>query len=110
MLETGPEDVKAATWGWVFGLSLLGGMVGFYRRVLSDDSFRWFMLAGELATSMLAGILTYLICAALEVNSLLSAAMVGIAGHMGPRAMFILEARYRQQIAPGTSGDSQDKK
>ncbi|WP_236640481.1 phage holin family protein, partial [Tepidimonas charontis] len=50
-----------------------------------------FELIGELATSAFAGLITFWLCEAAQFKPLITAALVGISGHMGSRAIFQLE-------------------
>lgn len=48
-------------------------------------------LVGEVLTSAFAGILTFWLCEASDINPLVTAALVGISGHMGSRAIYHME-------------------
>lgn len=90
----GPFDLALlGTYAWVLLVSLLGGFASFYQKVCAGHA-RWFNLgelAGELATSAIAGLITYWLARSGGVNEWMTAALIGIAGHMGSRAMFMLE-------------------
>lgn len=92
--DHGPFDLALlATYGWVVALSMLGGFASFYGKVKAGTA-RWVNLGeffGELATSALAGLVTYWLCRWANLNEWLAAAFVAIAGHMGTRAVFMLE-------------------
>ena len=93
-VSKGPFDFALwSTYAWVIGISALGGLVSFYRKVKSGAARAWNIseLIGELATSGLAGIITYWFCQWGEVNPWLAAAFIGIAGHMGSRLIFMAE-------------------
>lgn len=81
------------TWLWVIGLSFMGGFVSFSRKVKSGHARAWnFMeLIGELFTSAFVGIVTYNICQWQQFPVPLTGALVGIASHMGSRALFRME-------------------
>jgi hypothetical protein len=88
------SDVAALlTWLWVVGMSLLGGLVSFMRKVRAGHARAWNFteFIGEIATAALVGIITFNLCRWLSYPPPLSAAMVGIASHMGSRALFKLE-------------------
>lgn len=91
-------------------VALLGGLVAFYRKVREGAArpFNFTEFLGEMLTSAVAGVLAYWACNGLEVNPWLTAAIVGIAGHAGSRALFIVEkaaqSKYEQLI--GTKIDS----
>lgn len=99
------EVTKAATDGgpfviknliptlWMLGIAIAGGAVSFYQKVRSGKAraFNMTELLGEMVTSGLVGIVTFWICKAYGVNEYLTAACVAIAGHMGARAIFMVE-------------------
>jgi len=84
------------TWAWVVGLSLLGGFVSFYQKLKAGHVRAWNFteFIGELATSALVGIITFKLCQWQGFNPDLAPALVGIASHMGSRALFRAEAKF----------------
>ncbi len=93
---TAPEGITAVsliTYGWVFAISLLGGVVNFARKVRAGETrvFRLTEFVGELATSAFAGVLAFWLCKASGLGEYVTAVIVGISGHMGSRAIFKLE-------------------
>jgi len=78
---------------WVSGLSLLGGLAGYIKKVNSGliKRFSIVELVGELFISGFVGIVTFLLCDAANLDVRVTAALVGISGHMGSRAIFLLE-------------------
>ncbi len=85
------------TWWWVIVLSSWGGMVSYFHNIGSKGlKFSLFRLFIDLSTSAFVGVLTFLICRATIHSEELTAAMVGISGHMGTRALFLLEKRYEK--------------
>jgi len=48
-------------------------------------------IIGELTTSGFAGVMTFWLCEAADINGLITAVLIGISGHMGGRAIFIIE-------------------
>lgn len=91
---SGPFDIGLLlTYGWVVAISMLGGIASFRAKVKAGQA-RWVNLGeffGELTTSALAGLITYWLCRYAGLNEWLAAAFVAIAGHMGTRAIFMLE-------------------
>lgn len=87
-----------ASYAWVAVLSAWGGAASYIRRVRDGEikRFSFMELTGELVISGFVGVVTFLLCRAGGVNDLIAAALVGIAGHMGSRAVFILE-RWAQK-------------
>lgn len=122
MPEKSPETYALATYVWVIGLSALGGAVAFIRK-FKDGHSRAFNVAefiGECATSAFAGVMTFYLCEWSNFNQLATASMVGIAGHMGSRAIHNLElffeARFPKPppapsliITPENQNDQQPK-
>lgn len=102
MLEKPPETPivpdlgSLLTWGWVIGLSLLGGFVSFYQKLKAGHVRAWNFteFIGELATSALVGIITFKFCQWQGFNPDLAPALVGITSHMGSRALFKAEAKF----------------
>lgn len=93
MPEKDPASYPLITYAWVFALSAWGGIVSFLRKQKAGTArpFNFAELIGEVATSAFAGVITFWLCEASGFNQLISAAFVGIAGHMGSRAIFHLE-------------------
>lgn len=93
MPEKDPTHYALLTYAWVLALSLLGGVVNFARKVREGTSRRYNFseFIGELVTSAFAGLITFWLCEWAAVHPLLTAALVGISGHMGSRAIFKLE-------------------
>lgn len=94
MPEKDPSTYGLITYLWVTGLAAWGGLVSFYRKVKTGKvrAFNIVELIGELATSAFAGLITFWLCEAAGFQPLVSAALVGISGHMGGRAIFQFEA------------------
>lgn len=93
MLEKDPTSYTTLTYLWVFGLSAWGGLVSYSRKVKMGVTARFSLteLIGEIVTSAFAGVLTFWLCEAAGISPLLTAAFVGISGHMGSRLIFSLE-------------------
>lgn len=100
-VDHGPFDLALLrTYGWVVGVSLLGGVATFYQKVKRGQA-RWLNigeLIGELVTSSLAGLLTFWLCKSAGLNEWLTAAFVGIGGHMGSRTLFLMERLLERWI------------
>jgi hypothetical protein len=93
MPEKDPSNYALITYAWVFLLSAWGGLVSYISKVKAGEAraFNFAELIGELVISSFAGMLTFLLCEAAGLNDLLTAALVGICGHMGSRAIFMFE-------------------
>lgn len=102
MLEKPPHPpgisdwAQVLTWAWVVGLSLLGGFVSFYQKLKAGHVRAWNFteFVGEMATSALVGIITFKLCQWQGFSTDLAPALVGIASHMGSRALFKAEAKF----------------
>jgi len=96
-----PLSYDLITYAWVVLLSMWGGTVRFVRKVrdgamsLKQASFTFI---GEVTTSAFAGVITFYICEVSAITPLMTAVFVGIAGHMGGRALEPLEALYKRWI------------
>lgn len=93
MLEKDPSNYSLITYAWVFLLAIFGGVVNWLGKVRRGAA-RYFNVAellGEMATSAFAGIITFWLCEAADLHPLITAALIGISGHMGSRAIFKLE-------------------
>lgn len=101
MPEKSPETYSFITYGWVFALAILGGVVSFMRKIQQGHSraFNLIEFIGEIVTSAFAGVLTFWMCEHASLSPLVTAAFVGISGHMGSRALFMFE-EYLQSKFP----------
>lgn len=117
-VDKSPETYNLLTYAWVVGLSSLGGFVAFARKVKQGHARAWNFAEffGEIATSAFAGIITFYLCQAGNISQLATAAFVGIAGHAGSRAIFLLErfieSRFISAMPPHThqrDGDQDEK-
>lgn len=100
MPEKSPETYSFITYGWVFALAILGGVVSFMRK-LQEGHTRVFNLVefiGEIVTSAFAGVLTFWMCEHANISPLMTAAFVGVSGHMGSRALFMAEGWLTKQF------------
>lgn len=80
---------------WFVALAAWGGTVNYLSRLKRyKTTFSFIELMGEWAISGFAGLITAYACAANDVSYPLTAALSGIAGHMGGRAIYILETRF----------------
>lgn len=98
------------TWGWVLGLSAWGGAVSYFHHMTKHGlKFSLFRLAMDISTSAFVGLLTYLLCHAANISEELTAAMVGISGHMGAKALVMLERKYEVYFQAGGSPKVMDE-
>ena len=88
-----PLDYPLMEYGLILGVAMVGGFVAWVSRVRRGEAHLSGLLGliGEMVTSAFAGLITFWLCEYASAPSLLTAALAGIAGHMGPRAIFIIE-------------------
>ena len=100
MPEKSPETYSFLTYGWVFALAILGGVVSFMRKMQAGHTrvFNLIEFIGEIVTSAFAGVLTFWMCEHSGLSPLVTAAFVGISGHMGSRAIFMAEGWLAKQF------------
>ena len=100
MPEKSPETYSFITYGWVFALAILGGVVSFMRKLQLGHTrvFNFVEFIGEIVTSAFAGVLTFWMCEHSGLSPLVTAAFVGISGHMGSRAIFMAEGWLTKQF------------
>lgn len=94
-----PTTYSWITYAWVVVLSAFGGLVSFARKVTGGKSHTWNLteFIGDIATSAFGGLITFYMCEAAKIDPLWTAAMVGISGHMGSRALFQAELILRNK-------------
>ena len=100
MPEKDLNTYSMITYLWVTGLSMLGGFVSFARKVKEGKAraFNIIELIGEIITSAFTGIVTFFLCQAAGVGELWTIAFVGISGHMGTRAIFLMEKFFERRF------------
>ena len=102
-----PTTYGLLTYMWVFGLSSWGGFVSFMRKRRQGVA-RPFNIAeffGEIATSAFAGVLTFYLAESAGLPQLMTAAMVAISGHMGGRAVFLIERWMERKFSVAASDE-----
>jgi len=102
--EKSPENFGWITYAWVIGLSAMGGFVSFMRKVKDGHARAWNIveLIGEICTSAFAGVMTFYLCEYSNFDQLLTAAFVGIAGHMGSRSIMLFERLMESKFPQGS--------
>ena len=88
-----PLEIPLKQYAVVLAVAVLGGLVSFYAKVKSGSvaAFNVMHLIGELATSAFAGLLAFWISESVGAPQLVTICLVGVAGHMGARAIGIFE-------------------
>ncbi len=88
---------------WVIGLSIWGGTVSYLHKLSKYGiPFSLFKFMAEIITAAFVGLITYLLCQSSGISMTITAALVGISGHMGTRALFILEKKYESFFGKGS--------
>lgn len=89
----GPLDYPLKQYGLMLGIAVLGGVVSWYGKVRAGvvQAASVTQLVGEIATSAFAGLLAFWVAEWAGTPPMLQAALVGIAGHMGTKAINALE-------------------
>lgn len=78
---------------WLMVLAAWGGSVNYFTN-LDSAKFQIGAYLVHLSTSAFAGLITAYACAANDVSYSYTAALAGIAGHMGVSAIKVLERRF----------------
>ena len=88
-----PSNIPLITYAWVLMLSLLGGIASFMQKLKAGHTrvFNVVEFVGECFISALVGIVTFFLCESADVSRVKAAALVAISGHMGSKAMKLLE-------------------
>lgn len=98
-----PLEIPLRQYAAVLGVAVFGGLVSFYAKVRAGHvlAFNVMHLIGELATSAFAGLLAFWIAEGLGTPQLITICLVGVAGHMGARAIgFFEQWAARRWAAP----------
>jgi hypothetical protein len=79
---------------FILGMSLLGGLASWIAKVQRGVIPGWSLmhLIGELCISAFAGFVCFLLCDSLGISLKVTIGLVGVAGHMGTRAINAFEA------------------
>jgi len=92
-----PLSYSLNEYGVVLATALLGGLANWYTKAKSDPSgYSAAALIGELCVSAFAGVIAFWLCEYFELQPLLTAAAVGMAGHAGARGLDWLERHLRK--------------
>lgn len=95
-----PTAYSLRTYAFMLGVSVLGGLVSFYAKVRRGEASALSVmhLIGEICTSAFAGLLTFWLCEWANLPQILTAPLVGIAGHLGAKAIVMLEDAAKKRI------------
>lgn len=102
MPEKDPASIPLLTYAWVVALSVMGGAVNFIRKLQTGHTrvFNLVEFIGELATAGFTGVITFYLFTEAGFSPLTTAAAVGVSGHMGSRALLLLEGWLTRQFPP----------
>ena len=97
--ERDPLELPLKQYGAMLAAALLGGFVSWIGRVRTGAAaVTVFGFVGEMCTSAFAGLLCFWTFEAWGIDRLYTIAAVGIAGHMGTRAIVLAERRLQQKL------------
>jgi hypothetical protein len=87
------EKEPLITYAWMIGISALGGIAGYLRKLRQGLTKRFSLteIICEIIISIFVGSVTLLLCDAQGFDKSTTGALVGLAGHLGSRAIYILE-------------------
>lgn len=99
--EIAPIEFLRSTWHFVL-FAIIGGLANYAGRVRSGGR-RWSLheVAGDMLISGFVGTLALLLCRESGVSEYYTGATVGMAGHLGSRAVFIAERVIRARLGRG---------
>jgi len=100
MPEKNPLNIATITYWWVFILAIFGGLVNYIQRVRMQRARVWTLteLIGEIVIAAFAGVITFYICVHFRFEAVLTAALVGMSGHMGGRAIQLFESYIERLV------------
>lgn len=93
-------DIPFLTLLWVGTLSVCGGVANYINRFNKGiiKRFSVFEFVGELFISAFVGLVTYLFCRSAGLDELITGVVVGISGHMGTRAIYLIERAVNKHV------------
>lgn len=101
-----PSSYVLKDYIWALGIPILGGIVAHIRhhrrmQVAGRRRSPWksgLYLLKDVIVSGFVGLITFYLCEFQDVHPLMTASILGIAGHMGSRMIFVLEEFAMQFI------------
>lgn len=95
-----PTNYTLITYAWITVLACWGGVVNFIGKIKRGDTkpFNITELIGEMVTSAFSGLITFYLCELSMTPPLLTAVLVAISGHMGARAIFMIEKAFASKF------------
>lgn len=106
MRAENPEQVGFYTYALVALWAVVGGTANYLHRVKSRKTNKFSLLefSADALYSGFSGLLTFFACSAQEIDPMTTAALVGVAGHMGARLVYAVE-RFFVRAVERNSGD-----
>lgn len=104
-----PLSYPLKTYGFMLAMAIFGGFVSWYAKVRNNEipAGSIFHLIGEITTSAFAGMLTFFACEYVALPQLLTAALVGVSGHMGAKIITLAEDAAKRRIQQRVEGATQ---
>lgn len=95
-----PLNYPLKQYGVILFMTLLGGFAGWYGKVRNGEVpvSSLFALIGEMATSALAGLGSFFVCDYMSVPLGITAAVAGLCGYMGGRAIELAEKKLQRKV------------
>ncbi len=89
------------TYLFVVFISSWGGLVNIIQRyrLSKERRFNLIEIVGELTISAFAGMIVYYFCTWIKLDGNLMAGIVGLAGHMGSRVIYMLEQVLKEKFS-----------
>lgn len=105
-----PLNISLAEYGLMLSVAILGGLVGWIRKVKAGELPPWSLaqLIGEMVISAFAGLLTFWGCTAADMPLVVIAPLAGMAGLAGSKGLVLAE-NYAQKFAERRLGLTGDK-
>ena len=94
-MEKDPTSYSLLTYAWVITLSAIGGIISYSKKA---KAFSIVEFTTEIITAAFVGVITFWLCEQALIDPLTTAALVGVSGHMGSRALYMLEKFFKGQV------------
>ena len=101
-----PTNYGWMTYVWVIFVACAGGVAGYVKKVRSGEErrFRFRDLFFDVIVSAFVGVVTFWLCQASGLSQLWTAALVGMSGQMGARAIMFVEGSVTKRLQKILSG------
>lgn len=101
-----PLNYPLRQYALVLAVAVLGGFASWVGRVRAGavPVFSLMAFVGEISASALAGLLCFWLCEWQNFSPLLTVALIGISGHMGPRGLTLVESVVVKKYFPSQMG------